>query len=213
MLEESPRRVHTDIVAHSTPFFPAKDGPEALAFFRALAEGTIADHLSTHPAAQAFVDAPKPFPASFATEKYFGVNAFKLVSEDGKGTFIRYRIVPKAGESHLDAEQAKSLSPGYLFDAVPDLLSKGTIGFDLVAQVAEEGDVSDDNTVHWPGDRKVVNLGTISLDSIKEDNDSEQKKIIFDPIPRVRGVEASADPLIDVRAAVYLISGRERRAA
>ena len=30
---------------------------------------------------------------------------------------------------------------------------------------------------------------------------------------RVEGVEASDDPLLDVRAAVYLISGKGRRAA
>jgi len=46
-----------------------------------------------------------------------------------------------------------------------------------------------------------------------EHNAEEQKKIIFDPIPRIDGVEASLDPLLDIRAAVYLISGRERRAA
>jgi len=34
-----------------------------------------------------------------------------------------------------------------------------------------------------------------------------------DPIPRVDGIEASADPLLELRAAVYLISGRRRRAA
>ncbi|KAJ5160932.1 catalase domain-containing protein [Penicillium canariense] len=213
LLEESPRRVHTDIITHSTPFFPAKDGPEALAFFRSVANGTIAEFLTTHPAALAFVQAPKPFPASFATDKYFGVNAFKLVSEEGKETFIRYRIAPRAGESYLDDDEAKTKSPAYLFDAVPGLLAHGSIEFDLEAQVADEGDVTDDCTVHWPDHRRVVKLGVISLVSVVEDNLSEQKRIIFDPVPRVNGIEPSEDPLIDVRAAVYLISGRERRAA
>jgi len=44
-------------------------------------------------------------------------------------------------------------------------------------------------------------------------NAAEQKKIIFDPIPRVEGVDASADPLLEMRAALYLISGQQRRAA
>ncbi len=38
-------------------------------------------------------------------------------------------------------------------------------------------------------------------------------KIIFDPIPRVDGIDPSADPIIAVRAALYLLSGRRRRAA
>jgi len=32
-----------------------------------------------------------------------------------------------------------------------------------------------------------------------------------DPIPRVDGIEASADPLFEPRANIYLMSGRRRR--
>jgi len=39
------------------------------------------------------------------------------------------------------------------------------------------------------------------------------QQIIFDPIPRVEGVESSEDPLLEDRANVYLISGKERREA
>ena len=56
-------------------------------------------------------------------------------------------------------------------------------------------------------------MGTIKLDAVAEDNDEKQRNIIYDPVPRVEGVAASDDPLIDVRATLYLISGRERRAA
>lgn len=177
-----------------------------------MANGSIKEHLANYPAARAFVEVPKPFPESFATEGYFGVNAFKLVNADKKGTFIRYRIVPRRGLSHLESEQVKDLGPGYLFDRVTDLF-KGEPTFDLVAQIAEDGDVTDDCTVRWPDTRKLVTLGAITFDGVRGDNTAEQKRIIFDPVPRVQGVEPSADPLIDVRAALYLISGRERRAA
>lgn len=40
----------------------------------------------------------------------------------------------------------------------------------------------------------------------------QQKHIIFDPIPRVEGVEASDDPLLEMRASIYLVSGKQRRA-
>jgi catalase len=58
-----------------------------------------------------------------------------------------------------------------------------------------------------------VELGTVTIKSIVPDNAAEQKKVIFDPIPRVEGVEPSADPLLEMRAAIYLLSGKERRAA
>ena len=68
-------------------------------------------------------------------------------------------------------------------------------------------------TVHWPAERKVVELGTIALTSTVANHAHEQKQIIFDPIPRLDGIEPSDDPLLELRAAVYLISGRRRRAA
>jgi len=41
----------------------------------------------------------------------------------------------------------------------------------------------------------------------------EQQRTIFDPVPRVDGIEPSNDPLLELRAVVCLISGRRRRAA
>ena len=67
--------------------------------------------------------------------------------------------------------------------------------------------------IHWPEDRKLVELGSVKVESVVENHDKEQKYIIMDPIPRVQGIEPSDDPLLELRAAVYLISGRQRRAA
>jgi catalase len=83
----------------------------------------------------------------------------------------------------------------------------------MVAQIAENGDVTDDATNIWPESRQLVELGVVKLDSIMPDNAKVQQRLIFDPIPRVKGIEPSDDPLLEVRAAVYLLSGRERRAA
>lgn len=213
-LATHPRRKHTDIIGHSVNAFPGSNGDEALAFFRALKDGTVESYLGAHPKALAFVQLPKPFPRSFATQRFFSVQAFKLVGAGGKGTFVRYRVEPAVGFQTLTEEEAQGKGENYMFDGVPRLLEDGPLVFKLMAQVAEEGDVTDDSCEHWPEERSIVELGSISLDGLVEDNAAEQKSIIFDPVPRdVPGVEPSADPLLDVRAAVYLISGRERRAA
>jgi catalase len=67
--------------------------------------------------------------------------------------------------------------------------------------------------VHWPESRELVEFGTVELTEVIPDSLAQQKRIIFDPIPRVEGIEASADPLLELRAAIYLLSGRRRRAA
>ncbi|KAH7362446.1 catalase domain-containing protein [Plectosphaerella cucumerina] len=212
-LAETPRRVHTDIIAHSTPFFPAGTPDDALAFFRSVRDGSVGDYVASHAEALAFVQAPKPTPSAFGREKYFSVNAYKLVAADGTETFVRYRILPVAGEDYLSEDEVKGKSAEFLYEGVASVLGKGPVEFKLVAQVAAAGDVTNNATNYWPEDRKLVELGTLSLSGLVEDDAGEQKKIIFDPVPRVEGIEPSDDPLLEVRAGLYLLSGRERRAA
>jgi catalase len=87
------------------------------------------------------------------------------------------------------------------------------IEFGVVVQLANAGDVVNDATIHWAADSKLVELGKIVLTAPVADDAARQKKIIFDPIPRIDGIEPSADPLLELRAAIYLLSGRRRRAA
>lgn len=181
--------------------------------------------LDSHPAALAFVQVPKPFPVSFGMEAYFGLNAFKFIAAagdgagdgdgdgDGKTTFVRYEFVPVAGLSHLSDDEARGKGADYLAEEIMERIALGPVGMKLLVQIAEEGDVVDDVTVQWPAERGKVELGTVWLDKIDEHGLETQRKVIFDPIPRVEGIEASEDPLLDFRAALYLNSGRERRAA
>jgi len=208
--------VHTDIVAHSANAFPATTGAEFLEFLRAVTQpdkAKVQEFVGTHPKALAFVQAITPMPGSFAKEKYFGLTAMKFTNKDGVSRFGRYTIVPEAGEEHLSADEAAAKGPNYLFDEIVERVGKGPVKFKIVVQVAEDGDTVNDATVHWPADRKVVELGTIELTELVRDNAQEAKRVIFDPIPRLEGIEPSDDPLLELRAAVYLISGRKRRSA
>ena len=57
-----------------------------------------------------------------------------------------------------------------------------------------------------------LHFGKIVL-TAKAPVDEQHRRIIFDPIPRVDGTEPSDDPLLELRAAIYLLSGRRRRQA
>lgn len=214
-------RVHTDIVAHAFDGFPTHTGEEFLEFLKAAATSgpdvpspkPIEVFLGSHPAALKFVQAPKPAPSSFAREAYFGVTAMEFTNADGKRQFGRYRIVPDAGVEHLDEAAVKAKGTEFLFEEIAERVKQGPIGFAIQVQVAGPGDVVDDATVQWPENRKVVDFGRLELTEVVEDSVKEQKQIIFDPIPRLDGIAPSADPLLELRAAVYLISGRRRRAA
>lgn len=92
-------------------------------------------------------------------------------------------------------------------------MAKELVRYRIVVQLAEEDDTVDDATIRWPEDRPQLTLGEISLKEIAPNDAAEQQRIIFDPIPRVDGLEASSDPLFEPRANVYLLSGRRRREA
>jgi catalase len=213
--------VHTDIVSHSTDGFPAHDGAEFLEFLKAAgASGPevpspkpIERFLAAHPAALRFVQTPKPFPSSLARDTYFGVTAFHFTNAQGESRFGRYRIVPEAGNDYLNDEHVSRLRENYHYEELEHRVKQTPIRFKILVQVAAPGDVTDDATIHWPEDRELVELGTLELTGLLDDSLAQQKHIIFDPIPRVDGIEPSADPLLELRAAIYLLSGRERRAA
>jgi catalase len=213
--------VHTDIVSHSTDGFPTRDGYEFLEFLRAAAASgedvpspkPIEQFLGTHPAALAFVQTPKPFPSSLARQTYFAVTAFAFINSDGVTRNGRYRIVPVEGNDYLTDDQVAAIPANYHFDELAERVAKAPVGFRILVQVAESGDMVNDATVHWPESRELVEFGTLELTEVMSDSLSQQRHIIFDPIPRVEGIEASADPLLELRAAIYLLSGRRRRAA
>ncbi len=213
--------VHTDIVSHSTDGFPTRTGQEFLEFLRALAASdpaklagsALEKFLGSHPKALAFVQTPKPTPSSFARESFFGVTAFRFTNHEGSSRYGRYRLIPEAGTEHLDEATAKTKSADFLLNELAERIDKGPVNFQIAVQVANDKDVVDDATVHWPEDRRLVNLGKVALVKPVPDNELEQKQIIFDPIPRVDGIEPSDDPLLELRAAIYLLSGRRRRAA
>jgi catalase len=213
--------VHTDIVSHSTDGFPTRDAAEFLEFLKAAgASGPevpspkpIERFLASHPAALKFVQTPKPFPSSLARETYFGVTAFRFTNAQGESKYGRYRIVPDAGNDYLTDDAVARLRADYHYEELEHRVKHAPIRLKILVQIAAPADVTDDATIHWPEERELFELGNLELTSVLEDTPTQQKHIIFDPIPRVDGIEPSADPLLELRAAIYLLSGRERRAS
>lgn len=213
--------VHTDIVAHSAEGFPVRTAPEFVEFLRAIAASgpgaskptPIEAYLASHPKALAFVQLPKPIPASFANESFFAVSAFKFINNEGKEQFGRYRILPEAGSAYLSDTEAAAKSAEFLFEDLRARLAKGPVNYRIHIQLAAATDVVDDATVQWPADRAEIEFGLVSLTAEIPASDADARRIIFDPIPRVDGIEPSADPLFEPRADVYLASGRRRRNA
>jgi len=212
--------VHTDIIGHTVNGFPARTVEEFLELIRAAAASgpdvpspkPIEVYLGSHPAALRFFQAPKPVPASFFKESFYAVNAVRFVNQKGDACYGRYRIRPDGRNQYLDPAAAARQEANFLFDDVSRTLAKSAVTMHISAQIADANDIVDDATVQWPDDRPETPFGTLELQSVLPNQEAEQQHIIFDPIPRVDGIEKSADPLFEPRAEIYLASGRRRRA-
>lgn len=206
----------TDIVAISANSFPVATPEDFLALLQAAgASGPdvpkpkpIEKFLSTHPAAMKFVTTPRPAPQSFGTLAFFGVNAFKFTNAKGESKYIRYQILPVAGE-HAQPADAK-LGPNYLMEELPARVAKGPVKFKLLAQIANDGDNTKDPTVVWPDTNKVVELGVITLNKTVVDQVAEQKKILYNPVQLPDGIAPSEDPVLAMRFPAYAVSYGQR---
>ena len=89
-------------------------------------------------------------------------------------------------------------------------LKKGRVTFHLKAQLAAPGDPTNHATKPWPEDRKVVDLGVVTLTKAAENTLEAEKALLFLPGQLTDGVEASDDPLIDTRNGAYAVSFSRR---
>lgn len=202
-----------DIVANSLKFFPVATGQDFLALLQAVSASPptapkptkLDAFFASHPAA------PKAFatvatPSSFARETYYGIDAFIFVDAAGKRHPFRFEIVPTAGNDYLGAADAAKAAPNYLMDEISQRVTKAPVSFDLMAQLANDGDQTKDPTMPWGADRKLVKLGTLSLTTADPDSAATEKKLLFLPSNLTDGIEMSDDPLVDARNQAYGVS-------
>src|SRR3954469_26038593 len=170
--------IHTDIVAHSINGFPTRTAEQFVDFLRAIhASGPGVPHptpieafLAANPPALAFAMAPKPVPSSFARERYFAVNAYRFIDSAGEVRLGRYIIEPQAGTDYLTDAAVRSMDSDFLSNEIRALLSIGSARMNVLVQLADPGDVTDDSTIQWPDTRRKVLLGTVALNAVAPNN-------------------------------------------
>src|SRR2546422_11224395 len=97
-----------------------------------------------------FVTDPARVPVSFATEVYYGTDAFIFVNARNVKQPGRYRLVPVGGPNYLDSAAAAKVSANYLFDELTRRLAKQPVKVRVLVQLAKPGDPTSDASVVWP---------------------------------------------------------------
>jgi catalase len=205
------------MVINSLAFFPVSTGADFRDLLLAAAASPpdaakptkFEQFVAAHPTVPAAF-ATAHTPASFAEETYFGVNAFVLVNEAGQRQAVRYEMVPERTQ-HLTPEDAAKQPPDFLMDEIRERLKQGKATFHLKAQLAAPGDVTADATKPWPRDRKLVELGELTIDKAVADSAAAEKTLLFLPGQLTDGIEPSDDPLIEMRNGAYAESFSRRQ--
>ena len=151
------------------------------------------------------------FPQALRTSSINGVDAFVFTDKAGHKQAFRYIIAPER-VVHLTSAEAATKSADYLVDDLPKRLAAGPVTFHIKAQLAAAGDPTSDATKPWPDDRKVVDLGVLTVEKVVADSAAAQKTLLFMPGNVTDGIEPSDDPLIAARDAAYAVSFGRRSA-
>jgi catalase len=215
-----PSGAYTDIVALAHNGFVVGTGEEFAEFLEAaIATKPASAHptpieafLHGHPRALKFATDPEPNPVSFGDLNWFGNNALVFVNAKGVKQAGRYRIVPVEAPKFLDSAAAAKKGPAYLMDEMTHRLGANQpVKLRLLVQLANPGDQTADGSVIWPDDRKLVELGVMTLTTVAPNNAALQRSLAFSPIYLTDGIQLGDDPLISLRAAVYALSVARRR--
>lgn len=166
--------------------------------------------LAQHPetaAAMKVIKASPPSPG-FADSTFHGLNAFVATNPDGVSVPVRWAALP------LDPIGTAPPRPGgddALFDALIRRVKHGPVSWRLVLTVADPGDPTHDATLAWPPERRTIDAGVITIDTVLTEAAGNARDVNFDPMVLPDGLGPSDDPLPRARSAVYARSF-ERRA-
>ena len=201
----------TDIVAQSAPRFPVHTPEAFLELLLAQKPGPamawkLPAFLARHP--EALTRLGPNLPAlrpieSYATCTYYAVHAYHFLDAEGGTRFVRYTLLPDAGDVRIGPREAKRRGRDYLQDEIRSRVAAGPVRFTLELQIADPGDNVDDPASAWPKQRRRVRAGTLEITGLETERETGGDVLVFDPTRVVDGIELSNDSVLRFRERTY----------
>jgi catalase len=146
-------------------------------------------------------------PASYATERYHGINSFIFTNAAGLQRHARWVFEPVAGRVGLTAEERQARGATFLNADLRDRVARGAAEWRVLLQLPAAGDAVDDAVTAWPADRETVEVARLRITAVEADGTRGpcDAKAFF-PSLMPAGISSSADPILRIRDEVYAIS-------
>ena len=157
----------------------------------------------------------RAIPRSFRMMEGFGVNTFRFVNSQGKGTFVKFHWKPLLGVHSLVWDEAQKLAgkdPDFNRRDLWDAINMGNfpeyeLGVQLLAEADEfmfDFDILDATKI-WPEEVIPVKIiGKMTLNKNVDNFFAETEQVAFHPGHVVPGIDFSNDPLLQGRLFSYL---------
>jgi catalase len=154
----------------------------------------------------------RKIPVSYATVEYHGLHAFRWVNDEGSAKFVRYHVIPAAGEQFLGLRTALSKDPDYLTDEMDERLAEGPVRFYFRVQLAATEDSTVDPSAPWRS-KTMVTVGNLDITGVDTERERGDDIVVFDPMRVTDGIEPSDDPILRFRTYAYSASVKLRTGA
>jgi catalase len=207
----------TDVSTQTAKLFPASTPDAFISLLHAMRPGPTAPlrligYIATHPrflAALPVVREANKVPQSYGTVAYHGLHAFRWVAADGTARFVRYHLLPAAGEQFLPPDVAKTKGADFLVDELDQRLAAQPVRFDYQAQIAAAGDSTVDPSKPWRS-TDTVTVGSLEITGVDTEREHGGDIVVFDPMRVTDGIEPSDDPVLRFRTLAYSASVKLR---
>lgn len=207
----------TDVSTQTAKLFPSATPDGFVDLLRAMRPGIaaplrLAGYVATHPrflTVLPVLRAANRVPASCATVEYHGLHAFRWVGADGSARFVRYHLLPAAGEEFLPPRVAAEKSANFLIEELDERLASEPVRFSYQVQIAAEGDSTVDPSKPWRS-TQTVTVGTLEITGVDTEREHGGDIVVFDPMRVTDGIEPSNDPVLRFRTLAYSASVKLR---
>ena len=153
-----------------------------------------------------------PWTGSYAEQRYNGLNSFVFTDSGGAEHTVRWSLLPAAQPVAVSQDELAKRSPDFLEHEITERVRGGPQRWTMVVTVANAGDDTADPSTAWPDDRRKIEVGTLVVQQIEDEQDGPCRDINFDPTVLPSGMRTSDDPFPAARSSAYAKSYDRRTA-